>query len=40
MEKDKLRELVEKLDENDTYILFFCGMLEKHLEKYENIEKR
>lgn len=31
-EKEKLKELVSKLDENDGYIAFFCGMIESHLE--------
>lgn len=31
-EKEKLKEAVAKLDENDEYIAFFCGMIERHVE--------
>lgn len=34
-EKQELIELIKNLDPNDEYILFFYGMVERHLESYE-----
>lgn len=40
MEKEKLKELVEKLKDDDEYIPFFRGMLESHLKEYDNQKRK
>lgn len=33
MDKERLRELIDELKEDDEYLSFFIGMLERHLYK-------